>query len=270
MYVLHQICLNQVSQGPFAEILRAVVCGENISIPDYRTPLQNAGIIHLFVVSGGHLIFLMEWIERGSRALKVCVPWGVTFAVLTLYGGVANFQPPIARALIFMVLARVGSQALLNWPEWILHAVAGILSYALLVSDSTGELSLILSWQASIALSLLAKGGPFTQAGGVYLAVVPALLWINVPTPLSILINVLLVPVFSWVLLPVSVGALISPWIRYQLIPPVFDWLFQLLNALSPLLSPIGHIAGGWSRWLVGLGLLFSHAMLWHAGRDKQ
>ena len=261
MTALHQLCISQFEPQRYASLLQAIVCGHNFTTYEFRDPLIKAGVIHLFVVSGGHLVFLAEWLQRTGRIFQRQIPFAAIFVILLIYGAVAGFQPPIIRGLLMLGLTQIILSLRLNWPEIILQIICGSLTCLLINTDSQ-LLSLLMSWQASLTLRLLTKKNEILKATGIYLAMIPVLSLFQVTSPFSILLNVFLVPIFSWVILPLSLVSTFFSFLQKNIMPPIFESLFIALNSLDFLLTPIPIEGAKASMTLVILYLLFMHLML--------
>jgi competence protein ComEC len=261
MTALHQLCLNQFEPQQYATLLQAIVCGQNLALPEFKDPLVKAGVIHLFVVSGGHLVFLAEWLDRSTRLFKYRLPFIAVYFVLILYGFVAGFQPPIVRGLLLLGLSKLVVLLRLNWPEVLLQLLCGCIALVFIDTDAQ-RLSLIMSWQASLALRLLAKKSELIKATGIYLAMMPVLSLFQLTSPFSILMNLILVPLFSWIILPLSILSTFFEVLQTHVLPFLFKSLFAFLGAVDFLLEPLPIAGVQASMSLVLAYLIYMHIML--------
>src|SRR5438045_3594534 len=59
--ILHRICLAQVPQDSiYPDVYAALVCGENLTNEKIKRDFIETSLIHVIVVSGTHLLFLMQ------------------------------------------------------------------------------------------------------------------------------------------------------------------------------------------------------------------
>ncbi len=83
------------AQGP----LRSFFCGEPVRDKHAKQMLKESGLLHIFVVSGAHIL-LLAWLCQLAR-LKRLLIW----PLLLLYGFATGLEPPVVRALLFILLA---------------------------------------------------------------------------------------------------------------------------------------------------------------------
>src|SRR5690606_3892981 len=103
--------LGEVSQKICQEMLAAdsvesatltsLVCGEKVTDNEKRKWLRHTGLIHIFVVSGGHLIVLCEVFAFFRLHFMV------QLLLLGLFSLATGFQAPCLRALFQLVLGRI-------------------------------------------------------------------------------------------------------------------------------------------------------------------
>lgn len=86
-----QICQRATPQSPYAPLYAALVCGVPLKGGAELGLFLDAGLIHILVVSGAHLIFverLTKWIPERPRIY-----------VLAVYCWLTGFGAPVVRAL---------------------------------------------------------------------------------------------------------------------------------------------------------------------------
>lgn len=184
--------------------MASLLCGEKVTDPALLDSLRQTSLLHLFVVSGSHLIaleFLLTMLRIPSRLRRLL---SLVFVALT------GFQAPLVRAFVGLCLPREGSRWGPRSRPDLDVLKAGALTLALFPSwiDS---LSLSLSWLAALALSLpWGEGwqGAFRRAIAVWFFLLPAFVGWGLPSPVSWLTNLLLAPVFSFISLPLALIAL--------------------------------------------------------------
>lgn len=265
---LHQHCNELFVQHNYQELLQAIVCGRPLRSQFLKEPLIYAGVIHLFVVSGGHLVFLTDWLDRLSKLLNWPLPKLAVFLILAFYGAVAGFEPPVLRALFLFAVTHLSKEFHLNWPEILQQLLSGGLAL-LFINDQWELLSLLMSWQASVTLLLFFESKEIVKATGVYLSMLPIISLFHVPSPVTILFNIALVPLFALFLLPLSIVSIFIPWLQTTLLSYVFDLLFFVLRQFEFILTPLA--SGGINVSILALFffLLFLHAMLNPKKRER-
>ena len=139
-----QICLSFLPELEYRESLAALICGENFAKTKQSFLLTQSGLIHLFVVSGSHLIFLEQLlviIGCGEHIIG-----GALFAFLWLTGGTA----PALRAFLYWVISQTNELEKLNWGRSQRALIAGFLCLVILWGEQT--FSLLLSWTCAAIL----------------------------------------------------------------------------------------------------------------------
>ncbi len=228
----HLLCLNSIpSATQFPEIMAALLCGQRL--PYHRIlDLAPLGLIHLFVVSGAHLLFLeniLRHIPLKGRFQNITV-----LTCLFAYTLISGAGLPILRAFIHRCLKIV--RPFLGWRSDQTVFVS-ILILALSHPDYIDSLSLYLSWTAALSIY-----HPFTIKSELFrfllimLLLTPLLIHFGAPSPLSLPIQFLFVPFFGLFIFPFT---LLSYFI-HPIIPlydSTLDLLFKVLHSipLSPL-----------------------------------
>ncbi len=190
--------------------ITALLCGKNLPDQKHQSIYALSGLIHLFVVSGSHFLF----IEQIASFCKI--PLFIRLLIHLCFLFCSGFQPPAARFFIHFILFTVtpgptldqtlrrdqrtflsGLITLCLFPQWI-HSF-----------------SLLLSWAASLAISCCQEFGGTIQRLiltqlAIFCMLFPLLCQIQTPHPLSILMNLILGPVLGIALLPLAILAVFS------------------------------------------------------------
>lgn len=255
--VFHQKCVQIIpTESVNRKTLSSLLCGENITDSELKENLVKTSLIHIFVVSGSHLILLDELLSI------LRIPVFVRFFFLSFYSLAVGWQPPAVRALIAL-----GARILFrrwNWkfPSDFAALIAGMATLALF-PEWWNSLSLVMSWCAALALcwvSVLKIKNKFSALLVSQLAIflfMSAPLWgLGTLHPLSLLYNLLLAPVVAFVLLPLAfIVTLIHPLL------PVFDFVMSAFNVLLKIVSePITLMRG----IAPSVGLLWAWVFAWH------
>lgn len=210
--VFHKKCLQLIppsSQHP--EALSALTCGEKITDKNLQNYLSKTSLIHIFVVSGSHLILFDQFLG----ILKI--PYFLRFLFLSFYSLCVGWQAPAVRALLGLGLRRALQYPSLNFPSDLLVLLTGILTLFLFPAW-WNSLSLLMSWCAALALCVphtLRLKKSWVRALAAQLTI---LLFMSAPLwglgslhPLSVIYNLFLGPVVAYILLPLSVLSLLVP-----------------------------------------------------------
>lgn len=205
---LHEWCLNSFASLPNSPLNRAFICGEDLQDFQITTDFKVLGLIHILVVSGGHLVAILSLLRffSSGKHFRILFPFVLT------YSWMAGFQPPVVRATIQIVLCRLNKNLNSNLFATELCLLSGILCLSL-ESMWTSSLSLQLSWLASLILAFAndfeEDSCDLTRSSLIYLIMPPLLLSLGIPVPFSIAANLIIAPLMSFVLLPLGLFALV-------------------------------------------------------------
>lgn len=287
-------------------LVAAVLFGETEHLhEDFYAFTQRIGIIHIFSVSGLHVGFIVAFILGLAKILgRQHSPWLVLLMIplLGVYVVLSGGSPPAMRAALMAILGLFALRLLRHKD---LMVIVGVVAFGLLVASP------YLFWDIGFRLSFLITFGivygygaveqmlgflpsGFRQALALALTAelvsAPLVAWyFYIFAPLSILANLLIVPLFS-VLVPVALLALVisllSPLLGSLVFWParvVMDTSIAMIQGLEaaigsahvyvgqpplPLLIAYGvllvlffsgrleAIAGPWSQGLAMAGLL--------------
>nr|WP_211089206.1 DNA internalization-related competence protein ComEC/Rec2 [Lactobacillus sp. HBUAS51381] len=218
--------------------------------------MKTLGLLHLFSISGLHVALLLtvvEWLCVHLRVQREHWEWGLLLGLpgyLILAGGGSG----VLRACLMRGFQLGGHKLRLRVTG--LDAWAGALMVGLLVNPGLlFELGSQLSYGLSLGLVLLAGESGWWRQIGLTLLGLPSLLsgifqWHT----LTILANVLLVPLFPLVMLPLTLMGVVSfPWL-----PALSRGSAQLLGGLDGLLARLAELPGNvsfgkpwwWVCWL--------------------
>lgn len=237
--------------------------------------VQQLGLLHLFSLSGMHVILfigLLKWLlirlwlsyETVTACLLVMLP-----LYLILGGGADSLQRAVITAALPIIWQRLTRQASGALAGWSVALIVGIFQNPLVLMQLGGQLS----YGLALLLILVPVRSRWQLAGWVQLISLPALLVATAQWHvLTLLVNVLVAPLFSWLLLPVtlvgvSVGQLV-PWVASgcEVILASFQRLIDVVSHLPGLLI-IGQPAASWA-WLLGLlSLSLIRRPSWRRGR---
>ena len=232
---LHEWCLQKVqTEGQWTSIYSALLCGEKLPDGEIKKTFIVLGIIHLMVISGAHLIFLEKtWnLLPAFRFKKILL---VIF--LLTYSMSAGLNPPVLRALFSLLLVRINQKLKLFWSPYLRVQISGLLCL-LCQSLWLHSVSLQLSWIASMGMSNH-RFSTLQSCSLTFILILPIISHWGGVHPLSIIINWLITPLASCLLLPLSLLIIPFPFLR-----PFTDWLWtgfiHIMNLLRPLMENKG------------------------------
>lgn len=225
---LHGLCIDHVgSTSPWSHIYKALSCGSGIYQFKGAALFKQLGIIHLFVLSGAHIVFAERVLYRFSKDSRKIF---IGLIVLTLVTGI---KAPAFRALTHWCLKNLSIKNELNWSPSLSIAMTGFFCLCLNPTWWLG-LSLPLSWVATLSFCFY----PNSQSKSivlVYLLSLPLLLNLGPASPISILVNLLFSPIFFSLLFPLTWLSGMVPALQYFCDPL---WEFSL-NLLSSINAPV-------------------------------
>lgn len=272
--VFHEKCLQILpTNSQHLASLASLVCGEKITDQELKKNLSKTSLIHIFVVSGSHLILLDELLGI------LRIPVIVRFLFLGGYSLAVGWQAPAVRALLGFSTREVLRRRRVYLPADLAVLATGFLT--LILFPSWWEsLSLQMSWCAALALSwhsILRVKNTFARTVLSQLSIfffMSAPLWgLGSLHPLSILYNLFLAPVIAYLLLPLSfLAVFLSPFLT------LFDHVMSFfMKALPALSEPIEIVRGStpstaflW-MWIFSWHVCFHYLRLrlWQ-GKDSQ
>ncbi|MBX3041562.1 MAG: ComEC/Rec2 family competence protein, partial [Bdellovibrionaceae bacterium] len=143
---IHNLCLSSLPTTSFHP-LHSLLCGASVKDGELKQLLRASGLLHLFVVSGAHLI----WLEHLLARLNA--PFALRLSGWTLFSLACGWQPPVVRAWVGLLLIKLE-------PRWTpalrsdQHVLLSGLTTLILFPSWGDSLSLALSWVAAFSLSL--------------------------------------------------------------------------------------------------------------------
>lgn len=233
--LFHQNCLERL---PVASLslpeLQALVCGEGFSNPAASQIYVATGLIHLFVVSGAHLI-LLETILKKFPVFKNRSSRALILILLFIYVLACEMNPPITRSFISLLFSGFFFRNRLNWPASFKIFLVGLITL-MLNPEWASSASLQLSWIAGLVVSLnvyyFSKHTFLFKQTLYFILLWPLLIFLCVPSHLVILMNLIFAPVLEFILFPLGLLTWLLPFLH-----PLFDHVIQILNSVLKLLE---------------------------------
>lgn len=203
---LHQQCVDfLIKSNTTSTNVHTVLCGTNISNFDLETQLSKTSLLHLFIISGSHLILLNAFF----RVLHL--NFFIRQGILLFYSLITKLQAPVLRALIGMWCQEFLKKFNLSFPADLRVLITGLIALTM-QNNLWDSRSLQLSWLASLGLAW--AGTPqtsfhrafYTQLA-IYISLFPALYGFGNLHPLSVVFNLLLGSIFGGLLIPAALLA---------------------------------------------------------------
>ncbi len=256
-----------------AAVLSALVVGDRSTLSrEDKSVFAATGTSHLIAISGLHIglvaalmYLLVQWGWR--RIPQLCSRWpakvaAAPFAMVAalIYAAMAGFSIPTQRALIMLLIVMLGTLFRRSAES---VRVLGLALFAVVLWDPLSVISagFWLSFGAVAAILFLASGGTgrffwLWLQPGIFLALAPLLVWQQLPVSLfSPLVNLLAIPVFAMLIVPLSMAAVVLQLAHPdlgQLLMSVVGWLLDgilMLLDVVALWSPVLH----WEAVPVGM-----------------
>lgn len=225
----HHLCLDRIPAASIAAAeLRALVCAENFATLAGSGLYISAGLIHLFVVSGAHLMLI-------EKMLSPLISSGALLLLLCAYALACGLNPPVTRALIAFAIGAWLNTKNIKWPGHLKILVAGLCTL-LFHFEWILSFSLQLSWVAAFLVSAFAahfsSGTPLFKQWLFFISMFPTLMFFQVPGLTGILLNLFFAPVLELVLFPMALLVAV-----FNFLHPLFDLLIGALRQLLQLLE---------------------------------
>lgn len=213
------------------ELHRAFFCGQSLSESPLKKLFVSGGLYHLLVVSGSHLIFVTSFL---GHCVKGRLAKYITAPVLGVFTLATGFQAPLVRALFAMVLEEISNKQKLFWHRDVIIVGSGLICL-LCFPEWMQSQSLILSWTASLAIC---QGRTLIQKSVlVFFMMLPCLWGWGQFNPLTILSNLFLGPLISFLILLSGIILLLSPSLS-ELMLNSSVWILEISNeVIAPTVS---------------------------------
>lgn len=199
--------------------------------PDFLRNLSILGIIHLFSLSGLHVLILLSFVRKIGSALKITREFIDTamLIVLPMYAILVGSKPGIWRAIILSMVGIVFSKLDINLSKsdtFGLTALICLIINPYSMMDMGGQLSFLLSF----ALLYLYEGNMIISTIKMNLISLPIIVYATYQFSwLILLANILFVPIFSFFILPVTI---ISAFTVNSSIWKYFNNIFEIMYSL--------------------------------------
>lgn len=257
---LHNFCLQNLPNSvENVSSLEALVCGKNMQTSEIKELLVHTSLIHVFVVSGSHFLFLHKVFAKLFKQRYL------SLAPLCLYALITQCQPPAVRSLFFLSITEITREKKLFTPPLVAVFLSGLLSLCLF-PDWIYSRSLLMSLAASLALTITSEllhqetevctRAIFTQIF-LYISMTFCLWGASNLHPLGMVLNLTLGPLIGVVLFPLGIIVTLIPPLT-----PLFDgtinllfWILMATNELFKLQTSATSLPL-YLLWLIFLGAL--------------
>ena len=243
---------------------------------DFYTLSQQFGIIHIFSVSGFHVTFILGFLLAIARLLHRQNSWGLLVLLvplLTLYTLLSGASAPSIRASLMGILALLALRLLRYRDPLTIVALAAAM---LLIANpyNLGQIGFQLSFLAMLGIILITPrlqallttlpnwlSSSIALSLGAELACLPLVAYyFYIFSPLSVLMNLIIVPWFS-LLVPLALVAILITGCIPALGPLVFLPLRMIITVIVALMN-IVHTCTGTMHVYIGqpsAGLLIAY-----------
>ncbi|MEY4616100.1 MAG: hypothetical protein RJB66_1060 [Pseudomonadota bacterium] len=209
---------------------RALSCGTPVADRHYEV-LKTVSLWHLVVVSAGHFKIIQWLLQR-----MIPRPSMLHLPILFVYCLMTGAQAPIIRAFFELLIGALSSRAKLWIPSGYSLLYSGCLCLILFPGWSQSW-SLLLCWLCAVITRLFYNQGSLMSSIGIAIGVFPIMSLFSTPHPLSFLFNLVLAPVLSIFLFPLSLLMVIVPQAHF-IADPCLDFLLQILKNLTSSFKP--------------------------------
>ncbi len=228
---MHNICLNLLPQNPKTQAtLQALICGHNFENFETAHLYTSSGLIHLFVVSGSHLILIYKTLNYFFEKLNVKKSKKYIYLILFIYAAVCLFNPPITRSLIGLFVFSFLKTKIKYWSTDYTLLLIGVI--CLILSPVwISSISLQMSWLAALSIEVcrryLSSKNDLFQQIPFYLFYCITFSALGFPQFAVVVIAFFLTPVLEYILLPFAFLVLAFPFTD-----PAFEIMMTSLNFL--------------------------------------
>lgn len=203
---------------------------------DFLKTLSVLGVIHLFSLSGLHVLILLTILRKTTSFLKIPVELVETILLFLLpcYGLLVGSKSGIWRAIVLAIVGIICKKFKLNLSRldiFSLTMLICLLIYPYGVLEMGGQLSFLLSF----AILYLYRSVTWLMTFKMLLVSLPLILFYTFQFNwLTLIVNLIFVPIFTFMILPITlVSALTVHWSFWQSINLIFEKFYQVLDQIA-------------------------------------
>ena len=270
---LHTLCIENAPYEEYRIVYTALVCGQRLPPSLFKDIMTSASLIHLMVVSGAHLLVLEAMLSKIlARSRKSLLSKILLFTCLFGFVLITNMQAPATRAFVSLIIRSFSQRNKLFWNAEKICFWAGLVTL-LFIPEWVESFSFMLSWGASLAIAssqcLFSKSNLLIRNTIIYILLLPFLVQLSIPHPLSILCNTLLGPILSQLLFPITLLGYFVPLVRplVDLLLSSIEWTLLTIHPYLPFASvKVNHFPIKWLwGYLIGLHFVLHIVNIWQS-----
>jgi competence protein ComEC len=244
---------------PLQSYCLGIILGEQTDyLKENSGKLRDMGIIHLFCISGLHVFYFVKLIEhlaillRMKRETMELVQIGILPIYFVLGGGSTSLLRAVMLVLVQLITQKLKIKGLKSLDVWCMVLLFNLWVNPLVLLQMGGQLSYLLSF----VLIMQVDAGNVKMAFDLFLVELPIILFSTYKIhALTMLFNLVIVPVFSSVIVPITIISFAIPWLAGMLNPVIklFELVLKVLDLLPGLIQ-----VGKPPRWLVLVALVMA------------
>lgn len=204
---------------------------------DFLKTLSILGIIHLFSLSGLHVLVILTFLRKITSFFKIPVDWvdSVFLLILPCYGLLVGSKSGIWRAIVLAMLAIILKKLKISVSKLDLFSLTLLvctLIYPFAMIEMGGQLSFLLSF----TILYLYEGTNLLLATfKMNLVSLPLICFYTYQFNwLTLIVNIVFVPLFMTVILPITIiSAFTVQWPFWNFVNQIFDSLYRFLDSLA-------------------------------------
>ncbi|BDZ31112.1 DNA internalization-related competence protein ComEC/Rec2 [Lactiplantibacillus sp. WILCCON 0030] len=228
------------------------------------TGVQQLGLLYLFSLSGMHVILLIGLLRWGLIRCHLSRPtidgWLLVLlpSYLILGGGADSLKRAVVTVMLSLAWQLVTGQRQHALAGWSVALLLGIWQNPLVLLQLGGQLS----YGLALLLILLPRLSVWRLSGWIQLLSLPVILLATSQWHLlTIAVSVLVAPIFTWILLPLTLlGASVGFWSAN-----IAAWCDWGLNGFQAIINWVGTLPGlltigrppTWLAWVIALMTLW-------------
>jgi competence protein ComEC len=226
---------------PLQSYCMGIILGEQTDfLKDNSTKLRNMGIIHLFCISGLHVFYFIKLIEFIAIKLKISretmelVQIGILPIYFVLGGGSTSLFRAVVLVLVQLIAKKLSMKSFSSIDGWCVVLLANLWINPFVLLQMGGQLSYLLSF----VLIMQTMDSNWKTSLKLFLVELPIILFSTYKIHvLTVFFNLIVVPIFSSIVVPVVIIAFAIPQLAVVLNPiiMVFEAGLNILDCLPGL-----------------------------------
>lgn len=224
-------CEAWAPQSTYRPLYSAIVCGTSISTLAIKKQWMVTGLIHVLVVSGSHFLTLQQILKLGVKRMPILS--AIIPTTLFIYLFLTGFQPPGARAVAQIFLTSLANKLGFAWKGPLIQVLTclALLSLCPIWWQSA---SFWLSCMCGLAISLTPAQWVFRKQLWVFFLLHVMISELSTQNLISLLSNLAIAPVLSFLLFPLSLGSFFIPSLTW-LVDALWSFTLFIVQNISSL-----------------------------------